>query len=684
MASNRYNGNVVPFADNATGSNRTVFGDTNLSDNIDDNLNDDYKLGWEIVGINDSPTKQDFNALGYTQGKLISHLYQQGISEYNAAQEYYVNSLVMGNNGVVYQSLSGTEGSPNVGNDPTTDDANWKLQSGTGTYVIDTVDDFGTVPNGIDTVIVKDTNRGGVFVSKTEVDTDPNTGSLYAVNSGTVFAKSGGGFWVRQYDDFMNISWFGAVGDTTNGTDGVDNTTPFNAAILAISKIGGGTVTINTGNYAVRGTVVIPSTVFLNLNNSYIYGNGLGATNDLFQSGTIVNGNIESNIGKPHESALATKMGISNGTIFNTGKALNLYNCIWQTEFKDLEFINCTWAMYVSRCFYSRFINLISRGTAGFTTNAAFDFTGVVNVQQMESIQVTDRILGMRIAGGANGLGLYNCSAESCGTGVKVESTTGPITFNSCYYELNTVVGVDVNTVEHKNSVTFIGCFFNDNSNGEGTAIGIRGNAGGVGTHSSIIVDRSCYFQSNNVDIDCSSNSYYNQDVIEYSQIGNSSFNTLPVFPSKIKAGLGTNVNIFQNAQDGSTSAPTIKSKIHGDSLIPFNYEGSAGTQPVNQNGFIARTVDNTVPIAIIVYLDTELDVTNAGMFVYNITIGDTQNVYRFQGFIFGVSTTSVVVFPTATAVGKTITANVVAGKLQIQLDAFNGAANTAAAIRHI
>ena len=230
MASNRYNGNVVPFAANATGLNRTVFGDTNLSDDIDDNLNNDYKLGWEIVGINDSPTKQDFNALGFTQGKLISHLYQQGLSEYNVAQEYYVNSLVMGSNGVVYQSLSGTEGSPNVGNNPITDDTNWKLQSGTGAYVIDTVDDFGTVPSGIDTVIVKDINRGGTFVYKTAIEIDPNTGSLYEVNGGTVFAKLGGGFWVRQYSGTVYVQWFG------NDTIAIQNAINTNPAVIEFKR----------------------------------------------------------------------------------------------------------------------------------------------------------------------------------------------------------------------------------------------------------------------------------------------------------------------------------------------------------------------------------------------------------------------------------------------------------------
>lgn len=80
-------------------------------------------------------------------------------------------------------------------------------------YTIEAIEDLITVPNEVNTVIVKDLNRGGVFVSKTEVDIDPNTGSVYAVNSGTIFAKLGGGFWVRQYSGAINVKWFGAKGD---------------------------------------------------------------------------------------------------------------------------------------------------------------------------------------------------------------------------------------------------------------------------------------------------------------------------------------------------------------------------------------------------------------------------------------------------------------------------------------
>lgn len=126
---NRYNGNVEPFAKNSTGTNRTIFGDTVQSDDIDDNLNTDFKRGWEIVGVNDNPTKQDFNALAYTISNLISYIYQQGVPEWSVGQKYYVGSRCIGSDNKAYKSIDGTELTPNVGNDPVSEPTKWELDT---------------------------------------------------------------------------------------------------------------------------------------------------------------------------------------------------------------------------------------------------------------------------------------------------------------------------------------------------------------------------------------------------------------------------------------------------------------------------------------------------------------------------------------------------------------------------
>jgi hypothetical protein len=118
---NRYAGNVLPFASNATGTNRAVYGGSTQSDDIDDNITADFLTGWEIVSSSAAPTKQDFNALGYTSTLLISYLYQKGIPEWDTNQEYYTGSKAVGSDGMVYTSLTDS----NTGNDPVSDLTNW-------------------------------------------------------------------------------------------------------------------------------------------------------------------------------------------------------------------------------------------------------------------------------------------------------------------------------------------------------------------------------------------------------------------------------------------------------------------------------------------------------------------------------------------------------------------------------
>jgi len=120
----RFKGNFVAFAENATDDNRMIFGSDEKSDEIDDNFNDDFKIGWEIVGEDDNPTRQDFNALGFTISKLIGYLYTAGIAEWDNEQKYIIGDFCKIDN-VIYSSLSGEVGDENIGNDPTQSDDFW-------------------------------------------------------------------------------------------------------------------------------------------------------------------------------------------------------------------------------------------------------------------------------------------------------------------------------------------------------------------------------------------------------------------------------------------------------------------------------------------------------------------------------------------------------------------------------
>jgi len=202
---NRFDGNVVPFASEATLTNRTVFGAETQSNDIDDNLNADFKRGWEIIGLNDNPTREDFNAMGYTLGNLISYLYQSGVSEYNELQEYKTNSIAIATDGSIYQSLV----DDNIGN-ALTDATKW-ICIASKNSIVNSIDELKTISN-IEAVNVlgyytKGDGGGGLFYwdsTSTEAD---NGGTIIKATSITT------GRWKRVFSGAVNVKWFGAVGD---------------------------------------------------------------------------------------------------------------------------------------------------------------------------------------------------------------------------------------------------------------------------------------------------------------------------------------------------------------------------------------------------------------------------------------------------------------------------------------
>ena len=119
MKFERPNSNIVPFGTNANENKRFAFGTNNYTNDINENLNDSFKLGWETVGINSKPPRQWFNGLAYTSTYLTSYLFQAGIPEWNDKQKYYINSIAMGSDGNLYKSLAGTKETPNTNNNPT-------------------------------------------------------------------------------------------------------------------------------------------------------------------------------------------------------------------------------------------------------------------------------------------------------------------------------------------------------------------------------------------------------------------------------------------------------------------------------------------------------------------------------------------------------------------------------------
>lgn len=85
----RYNGNVVPFANNAQAGELFDFG-SSVDQNTDltSLVNADYLRGWGVVGASAFPPLEWFNAQAFTHGQFISYLHQMGVPEWSSTQEY--------------------------------------------------------------------------------------------------------------------------------------------------------------------------------------------------------------------------------------------------------------------------------------------------------------------------------------------------------------------------------------------------------------------------------------------------------------------------------------------------------------------------------------------------------------------------------------------------------------------
>lgn len=121
----RYPGNLVAFASSAIGAERTVFGDTAQDNTLAANINEDWARGWGIVGVNDHPTKQDFNGATYAASQLTAYLHQVGVPEWDSLQEYHIGSFT-NRSSILYVSKI----NDNIGTDPATDDGSaWALSA---------------------------------------------------------------------------------------------------------------------------------------------------------------------------------------------------------------------------------------------------------------------------------------------------------------------------------------------------------------------------------------------------------------------------------------------------------------------------------------------------------------------------------------------------------------------------
>lgn len=125
---NRFNGNLPAFAQNALGLERTIFGSESQSNDLTAQFNADFTRGWGIVSATENPSREDFNAVSFALSQTLAYLHQMGVAEWNATQEYYVNSITT-DAGALYVSRNS-----NVNARPSTSAASWHRITDSGNF----------------------------------------------------------------------------------------------------------------------------------------------------------------------------------------------------------------------------------------------------------------------------------------------------------------------------------------------------------------------------------------------------------------------------------------------------------------------------------------------------------------------------------------------------------------------
>ncbi|QFR59293.1 putative pectin lyase [Aeromonas phage PS2] len=468
--------------------------------------------------------------------------------------------------------------------------------------------------------------QGGVLVNSNDVLLQERTGKVFSGPAGVVAAgtdPASGGFVDRSGELLrsrliFNVLDFGAAGD------GTTNDSPaFVSAILYVALAGGGRIIAPYRSYKLTETVIVPSCVELDFCNSEIIGPGLGSSVDVFQSGYLSGGAVISNIGAPPETILVRQAAVKNASIRDCGKVFNLYNFLFNSELSNIYFTNCTQPVYAARCFYGRFVNLFSRGSGGGTTLPAFYFRDFVNVCAIESVFVSGRVTGIEISSGANGQTLYCCSAEGCTNGIIISGETGPIKLDTCYLEGDSGIGVDLSAGGFKYDVTFDNCFFNKC----GTAIN-------RGTNGSRI-----HVYENNRFLACPNvisglDNYNDLGEVEIAPVPIAN-NGYPSIPAGYALGGKSRVRHENILFDSATGFGMIKTQVHGNTLVPFNYEGKAGGPKAGTVAFCEHSKTAGTTFSIII--DTKIAFNkHAALLAYRITIADELSAYELFGNIYG------------------------------------------------
>lgn len=520
---------------------------------------------------------------------------------------------------------------------------------------------------------------GGVFA----VDT---TDTTTADDDGYCLVDATGRRWKRVGFTAIDPCWYGAVSDYNSTTKaGTSSSTAF---FKAISLAAAGvkpewqtgqtynevcrTVRPRTGNYKFTTSVPIPSGVIVDLNNSTIGGDGYTDTDcEAFVTGYIdTDGILKSNLALGDEVGRVMSAQLINWRATNLKKFFNAKNFNEGSICTNGYAYNVQQVIKARRSFYGVFSHSVSRGSAGGTALAAYQFDEFNNVMDLDGLVGTDRGTVMSMSGGINGLHLRNQTYEGSQNGLTITGEVFPALISNNYFEGLGGAGLNLGDTATKRDVVVDNNWFFQVGQVGIIANNMQGGKIGCGN----------YFADNvvvNVDMD----DVYSTATVEIMPFRYSDSGSLrPAFPSaKYHLGDAVDVKYRIHIFDSSTGATTATQNYAGDRPMDMPYSGRQGFVS-NKIAFcdVSRNGGGASPFTINV--DSKIFFDNYVMYTFRIRVVDT----NFDRMVSGHGYGNVVIIDHNTGPAIAVTAQNVNGYLRLVLGDFNGASfNYEGVLRH-
>lgn len=405
-----------------------------------------------------------------------------------------------------------------------------------------------------------------------------------------------------------------------------DHTQAFQDAVTACAIAGGGTVFAPFDNYSIQGTVLWCSGVSFDLDGSNIVGAGIGV-NTMFETGYLSGSTILSNIATgPENDRVVRSIVDGKGAVFSLCNiAFNMKNYNEGCAVQNIRFSDCTYSLKGSRCFYARYINLRSVGSAAGATNGGYTFDHLYGETLFESCFINDRVLGWDISYALSGVKFHICAAESCDYGFRVDygGDAGPVVFDGCYLEHITYTGIEYVGTQGIYNFKVVNSFFNS------MQTGIKARVARTGEFD------NNFFTGVTTEYDVA-------DVFTVAEIALKdtavSVNSLPTLVTSSSFGTASTPKRILRVRRPSDSKTLAKTLDYSEIAIPFNYIGDVGQfELAGYMPFCQETRTETSPGVWKIDIDTKIVWRPYTMMVgYVIRANDASTTYYNSGFIMG------------------------------------------------